>query len=335
MYTLEKVSVVIPCRNEEKYIEGCVRSLLTNGYDPSKLEIIVVDGLSTDNTKSILKDLTQEFPQIKVVDNEKQVTPNALNLGIENATGDYILIASAHSSFSQGYISILVQRIKELDNAVAVGGVMLTEVKNETRKSIAIKEVLSNRFGVGNAMFRVGTNEVMKVDTVPFGLYRANLLKAVGGYDERLIRNHDIELSKRLLKSGGAIYLIPEAVCTYYARETYSGMAKNNFRNGKWNILTVFITKNFGSLSLRHFIPLIFLFSLILPLIASLLWWPISLLSAVSFFMYIIGAFYFASSANTQKTSLLHLVYGFFILHLSYGLGSLNGIFILPKFILK
>lgn len=332
---LEKVTVVIPCRNEEKYIEGCVRSLLLNGYNPQLLEILVVDGLSTDSTPGVLNELMAEFHQVRMIPNEKKVTPNALNLGIQHATGKYILIASAHSSFSEGYIATLVQQIQELPDAIAVGGVMNTEVKNETMRSMAIKEILSNPFGVGNAMFRVGAKEVMKVDTVPFGLYKASLLKETGGYDERLIRNHDIELSKRLLRNGGAIYLIPDAVCTYYARETYTGLAKNNYRNGKWNILTVFITKNVGSLSLRHFIPLIFVLSLVLPLFFSLIWWPLSLLSAFSLLMYMMAAFYFSLSADRERTTLLHLLYGFFILHFAYGLGSLNGFFILPKFVGK
>lgn len=332
---MEKISVVIPCRNEEKYIEGCVKSLLNNGFDPSRLEILVVDGMSTDGTVDRLKELMQEFTQVKLVVNKEKVTPHALNLGINNAIGDYILIASAHSSFSPGYISTLMNKIHTLDNAVAVGGVMETKVKNETRTSVAIREVLSNRFGVGNAMFRVGAKEDMKVDTVPFGLYKASLLKESGGYDERLIRNHDIELSKRLLKSGGFIYLIPSAVCTYYARETYGMMVKNNYRNGKWNILTVFITKNFSSLSIRHFIPLLFLLSLILPAIAALLWTPFLFLSLSSFVLYIVATIYFALTADRSETTLLHLIFGFLILHLAYGLGSLNGIIILPKFAFK
>jgi glycosyltransferase involved in cell wall biosynthesis len=332
---LEKVSVIIPCRNEEKYIEGCVRSLLMNGYDPQLLEVLVVDGVSTDNTPEVLNALMIEFPQVRMIPNNKKVTPNALNLGIQHATGDYILIASAHSSFIEGYIETLVQKIKELPDAIAVGGVMRTEVKNETKCSLAIREILSNPFGVGNAMFRVGVEEVMKVDTVPFGLYRATLLKDSGGYDERLIRNHDIELSKRLLRGGGNIFLIPKAECTYYARETYMGLARNNYRNGKWNILTVVITKNFGSLSLRHFIPLIFVLSLILPLIFSLFWWPLCLLSALSFLMYIMSVFYFSLSTDRVKTTMVHLLFGFFVLHFSYGLGSLNGFFILPKFVVR
>jgi glycosyltransferase involved in cell wall biosynthesis len=332
---IKKVSIVIPCRNEEKYIVDCVRSLLTNGYDPALLEILVVDGKSTDRTAELVEQLNKEYTQVRLLVNEKKVTPNALNIGIHNATGNYILIASAHSAFSKGYIATLVEEIEKLENAVAVGGVMKTEVKNETPVSLAIKEVLSNKFGVGNAMFRIGIEKVTKVDTVPFGLYRAEKLKEINGYDERLIRNHDIEMSKRLLAQGGNIYLIPNAVCTYFAREKYSKLSQNNYNNGKWNILTVFITKNFKSLSIRHFVPLIFVFSLILPLLASLLFFPLIWLSLASLSAYLIGVAYFSFKAQVKGTTLLHLVMAFFLLHFSYGIGSLIGLLLIPKFAVK
>jgi glycosyltransferase involved in cell wall biosynthesis len=327
-----KVSVVIPCRNEVRYIADCVNSLLDNGYDKELLEILVVDGMSDDGTIEKVHSLQKEYHQVILVPNEKKVTPVALNLGIEHATGDYILIASAHSSFSKGYIQTLVQKIQILENAIAVGGVMKTEVKNSTPTSLAIKTILAHGFGVGNAMFRIGIKDDTKVDTVPFGLYRADLLKATGGYDVRLIRNHDIELSKRLLRSGGSIYLTPSAECTYYAREKFSAMSKNNYNNGKWNILTVFITKNFGSLSVRHFIPLIFLLSLVLPLIAGLIWCPLALLSGISFLTYLLAVLYFSITSGHKGTSIFLIIVGFFVLHLSYGMGSLVGILILPKF---
>ena len=327
-----KISVVIPCRNEVRYINGCVLSLLENGFDPELLEILVVDGMSDDGTINKVLELNSKFPQVKLVQNPNRVTPVALNLGIENAIGDYILIASAHSSFDKDYISTLVKKIQSLENAIAVGGVMRTEVKNETPTSLAIKAILAHRFGVGNAMFRIGTNADMKVDTVPFGLYLADLLKAAGGYDIRLIRNHDIELSKRLLRDGGSIYLTPEAQCAYYAREKFGALAKNNYNNGKWNILTVFITKNFGSLSVRHFVPLIFLLSLIIPLLVGLVWWPLALLSAFSFLSYLLAVCYFSFTSERKGTTVIHMIIGFFVLHLSYGMGSMIGILILPKY---
>ena len=325
------VSVVIPCRNEEKHIEHCVRSILTNGYPMELLEILIIDGESSDKTVEIIKKLQNEFSQVKLVNNPKKVTPVALNLGIQNASSEFTLIASAHSSFEKNYISILVNQIQNLPNVIAVGGIMHTKIKNITSISLAIQAVLTHPFGVGNSVFRIGTNEIREVDTVPFGLYKSNLLKSSGGYNEKLIRNHDMELSKRLTRiSNGKIYLIPEAECNYFARENYSLLSKNNYGNGKWNILTVFITKTFSSLSIRHFIPLFFLLSILLPLFISFIWFPFIYLSLLSFLFYTLAMAYFSIKLKSKSPNIFFNLMTFYVLHLSYGMGSLVGVFQIP-----
>lgn len=329
------ISVIVPCRNEEKYIESCVNSLFENGFDRTQMEVIVVDGMSSDTTLEKLHHLQKKYENLFIFQNPKKVTPHALNIGIREARGAYIMIASAHSSFDSGYIQVLHDNIANLPNAIGVGGIMRTSVKNKSKTSIAIQRILSSKFGVGNAMFRVGTTKAIKVDTVPFGLYHAKVLKQSNGYDERLIRNHDIELSKRLLRKGGSIYLIPDAKCTYFARESFRDMATNNFRNGKWNILTVWITKNFSSLSLRHFIPMVFVLSIVLPVFVSIFYLPAIFISILSFACYFFTLIYFALGLDKKDTSFSHLVLGFLILHLAYGFGSLIGILNIPKFAFK
>lgn len=320
------VSVVIPCRNEEKYIKDCILSLINNQNEEYQLEIIVVDGKSTDKTCQIVQSLQATNVNIKLIENQQKFTPMGLNLGVKNATGDYVLIASAHSSFSDNYISELLKERERL-SADIVGGVMKTEVKNHTAKAEAIRAVLSNKFGVGNAMFRVGVTEAEKVDTVPFGLYKRKIFEEVGYYNERLIRNHDMELSKRMLAAGKQIYLIPSAECTYYARETFKEVSSNNYRNGLWNILTVKITKKFSSLSLRHFVPLAFILSLILPALFSILFLPLLYISLIILVIYL--GFITTISAKIAKKKglkLIYLVATFIVLHVSYGFGSLMGI---------
>jgi cellulose synthase/poly-beta-1,6-N-acetylglucosamine synthase-like glycosyltransferase len=217
-------------------------------------------------------------------------------------------------------------------DAIAVGGVMETKVKNSTAMPESIRTVLMHPVGVGNAKFRTGVSDVIAVDTVPFGLYRAQELKAVGGYDERLIRNHDMELSKRLLRKGGKIYLTPKARCTYYARETFRAMAKNNFNNGKWNLKTVYITRTFSSLSLRHFIPMLFLGSWTLPLLLSLITWnPQWTLASFGVLICYTGVLTaVAWRARNGKNKVLMVLIGFKLLHFSYGLGSFLGLLSLP-----
>ena len=327
---MKKVSIVIPCRNEEKYIETCIESLLSNGYPQELIEILVIDGESNDRTIEIVKNLQKNNQQIKLINNTKRLTPFALNLGVFNASNEYLLIASAHSSFEKNYIQTLIDNISSLKNAVAVGGIMETKVKKSTAISEAIKEVLTHPFGVGNSIFRIGAKEIKKVDTVPFGLYKTKELVDLEGYNELLIRNHDMELSKRILKKGGAIYLVPDAKCNYFARENYTALAKNNFNNGKWNILTVYITHTFSSLSLRHFIPLFFLLSMITPSIAAIFCFPFIYLSFASFCLYTLAMMYFSLKINNNKTHFLLMLYAFLCLHLSYGLGSMYGFFKIP-----
>ncbi len=325
-----KISVVIPCLNEEKHIETCIRSILNNGYPKELLEIIVIDGISTDKTLPILKKMQSEFGQIEVLVNSKKITPVSLNMGLKHATSPYVLIASAHSSFDPNYIQVLKDALKNTKNAIGVGGPMKTLVKNETATSCAIQEILQHRFGVGNSTFRTGSSDKVAVDTVPFGLYKTQSLLDVGGYNEKLVRNHDMELSKRLSEKGGQIYLIPETSCNYFARESYAQLASNNYNNGKWNLLTVFITRRFSSLSLRHFIPMLFVLSLIIPSFLSLLFFPFLYLTVVSLIMYLLGIIYFSFSIKSKKTSFLYLLVGFISLHLSYGIGSLVGLFNIP-----
>jgi glycosyltransferase involved in cell wall biosynthesis len=321
------VSIVIPCRNEEKYIDTCLRSLTEMCTADFSAEIIIADGESTDNTLAIIATYQKEFSYIKVVNNKQRYTPMGLNLGIRHASGEFILIASAHSSFSKDYLSILLKERERL-NADVVGGVMITSVLNSNKKSEAIKEVLSCKFGVGNALFRTGIKSPRQVDTVPFGLYKKTLFEEIGYYDERLIRNHDIEFSKRLIAAGKKIFLVPDAVCSYYARESYHALSKNNFRNGLWNMLTVKISHRFSSLSLRHFIPLLFILSIILPTLLSLVYFPFLFLALASLFLYLCFL-----TINTErmviekKLSFPYIFAAFIVLHISYGTGSLCGIF--------
>lgn len=328
------LSIIIPCLNEEKHIENCLFSLLNNGYPIQNIEILVIDGLSDDQTRPIVYKLKKSFPNIRLVENRKKKTPFALNLGIREAKGDYILIASAHSSFDEGYIQTLFDEINILE-ADVVGGIMTTKIKNKTPASIAIRQALSHKFGVGNAVFRTGTDEAVEVDTVPFGLYRSSLLKKLNGYDERLIRNHDIELSKRILAEGGRIFLTPKTKCHYYARETWKKLAKNNYQNGKWNLITTYYTKNISSLSLRHFIPLFFLLSLIIPALLSLISPLFLFLSLLSLVVYTLTLIYFITKMNKKGTTFFHLFWTFIVLHFSYGLGSFMGLFHVGKLFKK
>ena len=325
------VSVICPTYNEEKYIATCIDSILAQDYPQENLEILFVDGMSTDATRSIILSQAKEHNNIYLLDNPHRIVPYALNIGIEHAQGDMIVRIDAHASFPSNYISTLVHYLVHLTNAQNVGAPCVTHTLGQTDKAKAIVAVLSNKWGVGNSTFRLGVKEIQSVDTVPFGCWKKQTLKDVGLFDIRLIRNQDIELNKRILKNGGNIYLVPDTYCTYYARETYKKLAQNNYGNGKWNILTLYYTKALRSLSLRHFIPLIFLLSLLLPILGIILCPWIGLVAGMSLISYLMLVSCISwKISKEQSINPLSVVAAFFTLHLSYGAGSLMGILTLP-----
>ncbi len=324
------LSVICPIYNEEKYIAQFVDSILQQDYSRDDLEILLVDGMSTDRTREIVAGYTAKYPFIRLIDNPEKIVPYAMNRGIDAAHGGIIMRLDAHASYQPDYFSVLVKGLKRL-NADNVGTVCKTDVMHKTPKTLAIREVLGNKFGVGNSTFRTGVDHEQEVETVPFGCWPREVFEKYGKYDVRLVRNQDIELNKRILRGGGKIYILPDTYCTYLARETYKALAKNNYGNGKWNILTVFYTKMFSALSLRHFIPLLFLLSLIVPLIAGVIWWPFVLVSAASLLAYM-GLLSVVSIKLTMQKGLnfFYLLTTFFVLHLSYGWGSMVGLLNLP-----
>lgn len=324
------LSVICPIYNEEKYIAKCIESILAQDYPKDDLEVIFADGMSTDRTREIVAEYTARYPWIRLIDNPKRIVPPALNAAIEVSRGDIIMRLDAHASYEPNYFSAIAAALDKYgaDNA---GSVCKTDVLNKTAKALAIREVLSHPLGVGNSAFRTGIDGVKEVDTVPFGCWRRSVFNRFGKYDERLVRNQDIELNKRIKAGGGKIVIIPDTFCTYYARETFSKLAKNNYGNGKWNILTVYYTHQLKSLSIRHFIPLIFVLSLLLPTIGGIFWHPLWWLGALSLAVYIaVVSIISAKIAIEKNLNFVYLVLSFFVLHLSYGWGSLMGLIKLP-----
>lgn len=324
------LSVIVPIFNEEKYIAKCIDSMLEQDYPTDDLEIILVDGMSKDRTREIVSIYTEQYPFIRLIDNPNRIAPWAMNLGIKEAKGDVIMRLDAHATYEKNYFSSLAYGLSKY-GADNIGAVCKTDVLNKTPKTLAIREVLSNKFGVGNSAFRTGIHGVQEVETVPFGCWKRNVFDKYGYYDVRLVRNQDIELNKRIIHGGGKIVIIPDTYSTYLARETYSKLAKNNFGNGKWNILTVFYTQELKSLSIRHFVPLGFVLGLLLPLLVSIFFCPAIFVTLAVLLMY-----FFALGTVSVKLALsknlnfFHLLASFTVLHISYGWGSLMALLKLP-----
>ncbi len=323
-----KVSIIIPCRNEEKHIIDALNSIIYGDYSMTDMEILIVDGRSNDKTRDIVREFEKKHKQIKLIDNPQQTVPYAMNYGIKEAKGDIIIRLDAHSIYPKDYISQLIYWLDNLD-ADNVGGVIEPIFQDNNVKANAIAYSSSHIFGVGNSKFRLQheSTEPLLVDTVPFGCFRAKVFEKVGLYDTDLIRNQDDELNARIIQHSGKIYLIPTLKVKYYTRNSFSKLFKMFYQYGYFKPL---VNKKLKKpATFRQFIPLLFVLFII---IGGLLCLVTSFFN--KFFLLII-CFYFiinffvsiGISMKDKNFKLLpYLIVSFFVIHISYGLGYLRGI---------
>lgn len=257
---MKLVSVIVPCRNESRFIERCLRSILASDYAP--LEVIVADGLSTDGTRHLLRALALHDPRLRVIDNPDRITPVALNRAIAAAQGGIIVRFDAHAVMPPSYIRQCVELL-ESSGADNAGGSIRTLPQTEGPFAGPIAAVLSSRFGVGNSSFRTASASEgpSKADTVFGGCWHRTLFDRIGGFNEKLIRSQDIEFNLRIARAGGNIMLDPRIVCDYYARSTLASFWPHNFSNGVWAVLP-FAASDLIPVRPRHLIPLAFVVSL-------------------------------------------------------------------------
>ena len=324
---VRKVSVICPVFNEEKFIEVCIMSIIEQDYPQNMMEILFVDGRSTDKTREIIERYMRQYPFIKLLDNPERIVPYALNRGLEAAKGEVIMRLDGHCTYPTNYISELVRYLYQL-NADNVGGVWNTQPAKDTPICQAIAQASSHPFGVGGSMHKIGASKIIETDTVPFGCYKREIFEKTGPFDIDLVRNQDDEFNGRLHNLGGKIYLIPQVIINYTARDTLCKMRKMYYQYGLYKPL---VNKKLGApATVRQFFPLVFLLLLIIGGTASI-FSPFILHAYTTFLvLYLfIGIVVGSMSAIRMHQPLLVLLmpYVFFNIHMSYGIGYLVGIF--------
>jgi len=320
--SLPSVSVVIPVRNEEKYIAKCLESLVHQDYPNDLLEIFVVDGASEDGSVEIIQKYSRAYPFVRLISNPRKVTPVALNLGIRSSDSDVVIILGAHSFVREDWVRKNVEALIR-SGADCVGGPI--ESISESSTTEAISRAMSSPFGVGNALFRYCQEERF-VDTVAFGAYKREVFQKIGYFDEELVRNQDDELNFRLVESGGKILLSPSIRSSYYTRSSLGKLWKQYYQYGFWKVRV--IQKHKRPASIRHMVPAGFVLGTFLGAGLSMVH-PLFLIATLVVWTLYIGlsiVFSFAALGKLPKKNVPVVMAAFWILHFSYGLGFLEGI---------
>lgn len=320
-----KVSVVVPVYNEEKHISRCLDSLLSQDFPPQLLEIIVIDGLSTDKTREIIKKYQKDYKMIRLIENAKGIQSCALNKGIREAKGEIIIRVDAHVQYARNYISTCIE-VLENNNAWNVGGIQNAVGDNYTSKVIAA--AITSPFGVGDASFRY-TTKPKYVDTTFLGCWKKSTLESLGGFEEWKVAE-DYELNYRIRKAGGKILVDPRIRCEYYARDSLRKLAIQYFQYGMWTIKLMI--KHPDVARFRHLVPPIFIVSLILSCFLYPFCWKVSLIiPSLYLILNLIASVKISIKKGLQYLPLLPVVFA--TIHLSWGMGFFYGIrkFGMPK----
>ncbi|MBN4051289.1 glycosyltransferase family 2 protein [bacterium AH-315-M05] len=321
MLNNKRVSVVIPCRNEEKYIARCISSVINSDYPEELLEVLVCDGLSGDRTPEIVNQFASECSSVKYLVNEKQIVPYALNLGLKNATGDIIIILGAHAEVSPNYIRSCVELLDNNPEIGCVGGLLDNIYEDDI--STVIAAAMSSPFGVGTAHFRTGLKEGY-VDTVAFGTYRREVFDKVGIFDEELVRNQDDEFNYRVIKAGYKIFLSKDIRAKYYVRSSFKNLYKQYYQYGYWK---VYVNKKHRTITtVRQLAPLLFVLMLLTGTGMSFIDFLFLKIILIILVIYFIIGMFSAIQKTINPIKILKIVIAYLILHISYGLGYLTGV---------
>jgi succinoglycan biosynthesis protein ExoA len=317
---MPKVGIIVPCLNEEGSIVSLLQAIYAQDFARNELEVIIADGLSMDQTRPRIQEFQRAYPdlQITIVDNPTRRIPTALNLAIAAATGETILRLDAHCVPKPDYLSRSLAAL-EAGLGWNVGGVWQIEASQPgwLAKSIAI--AAAHPLGVGDALYRF-TNQAQEVDTVPFGAFHRGLIEQIGGFDESLLANEDYEFNARIRQAGGKVWLDPAIKSTYYARPSLGALAKQYARYGFWKLRM--LRRYPQTLRPRQAIPPLFVLSLILLPLLSLIWSPAASLLGLEMVIY--GLLLFgAAIQKALKHRHLSLVIGIPLaiatMHLSWG----------------
>jgi GT2 family glycosyltransferase len=328
--------VVLATYNEVRFIESCLVSILSQettnpvigNFD---IEVLAVDGLSTDGTRELLNRYAAGDARLRVLSNNRRRAPFAFNLGLRNARGEFVCIFGAHTVYRHDYIA---QCLGELvrRRAAGCGGRVVTVPVGHTLPARLSAWTMSHPFGSSRKSFR--TQREGPVDTVNYPVFRRNLVLAAGCYDEELLRNQDNDLNQKLRAAGHILWCTWKTQCLYSPQSTISGLIRYAFTNGFWNVCS--LRKNPASMRVRHFIPLTFVLGLVglwgLALIGASLQ-PLHMALALAPLVALLGLHLCLGTIAALQVSIrersiaaLWLPPVFLGFHISYGWGTLSGL---------
>jgi len=316
------VSIVLPVYNEQTYIVRCLAAIQKQDYPADSLEILVIDGFSTDDTRRLVSLAAVADTRVKLLDNLERLQAHGLNYGIKAAHGQIIIRVDGHVLIAPDYVSQCVRLLREMANqaVVNVGGPMRPH--SETNVGRAIAAATQSPFGIPTAFHH--STRAQFVDTVYLGAWPHTLFEQIGGFNPALSVNEDYEFNYRTRSAGGKIYLSPNIRSVYFCRSSYPALWRQYYIYGRQKVQM--LRRYPESVKVRQLVAPVFVAALVgLPVLAvfvpslGLLW------------LFMLLAYFGAGSVAAWKsprngTSLFTIVLAFLVMHVAWGSGFWRGL---------
>ena len=324
------VSICIIAHNEEDKLNDLFEDIKKQDYQHALIEIVLVDSASTDNTLSVMRRFSEEyngFKQVQILDNPKKGQAAGWNIALKRALGQIIIRIDAHASVPRDFVRKNVKCILEGEDICGGRRPNIIDEFTPWKETLLLAE--SSMFGSSIAPYR-RKNEKKYVKSMFHAAYKREVFEKVGGFNELLGRTEDNELHYRMRKAGYKLCFNSDIVSYQHTRNSLARLIKQKYGNGFWIGLTLGYSPR--CLSLFHFVPFLFVIAIVLSLLLSVfnIILPVLLLGVIYGIVSIIMAM-LAVSGEKKYIQQLLLPLIFFLLHISYGLGTLIGIAKLPK----
>jgi len=233
------ISIIVPVLNEALYIEAMVCSLLKQKQENISMELLIVDGGSTDGTLEKINTFSQQHSFISIINNEQHITPVAFNKGIVSAKGEYIALLGAHSKYDEDYLETCLAEIQE-HNVDGCSGRVVIAGSDAKGEPALVYSLLTSNFGVSSKSYRTAREGIS--EQCPYPLFKRCIFDKVGLYNELLPRNQDNDMNYRIRKAGYNLYYSFKTNACYYHPQNISGLLKYALRTGKGNAVSLKIS---------------------------------------------------------------------------------------------
>lgn len=330
------ITMCVIAYNEENAIDRILGDIAAQDYNHNDMEVVLVDGASTDNTKKHLDNFKEkykdDFRRVVVLDNPKRTLPSGWNVALREYKGDAIIKVDAHAEIPKDFVS---KNVRVLESGEDIcGGQRPVIIDEETPWKNTLLLAESSMFGSSIAPYRNNPGKTY-VKSMFHAAYRRQVFDKVGFFNENLARTEDNEIHYRMREAGFKLCFDPDIISYQHIRSSLPKMLKQKYSNGLWIGKTAKICPK--CLSLYHFVPFAFVSAIIMSVIGTgqkicmplnrlakkltkLMWSAYGLLAAV------MSAFSVMKAGKKKNMTNVALPFLFLLLHVSYGVGTLKGL---------